>query len=71
MRETVLDGRTGVLVGRDDVDTLAEALRHTDFDRFSPQAARDQAQRFSRQVFQERFAAEVTRVCGRAAGADV
>ena len=64
VRETVVDGRTGVLVGRDDVDTLAEALRHTDFDRFSPQEARDQAQRFSRQAFQEQFAAEVTRVCG-------
>ena len=64
VRETVIDGGTGVLVGRDDVDTLAQALRDTDFDRFSPQEARDQAKRFSRQAFQAQFAAEVTRVCG-------
>ncbi len=63
-RETVVDGRTGVLVKGGDVDAFAEALRETDFDRFRPQDAREQAQRFSRPVFQRRFVAEVTRVRG-------
>ncbi len=61
-RETVLDGRTGVLVKGGDVDALAEALREIDFDRFRPQDVRLHAQRFSRQAFQRRFAAEVARV---------
>ncbi|MDP8909500.1 MAG: glycosyltransferase [Chloroflexota bacterium] len=63
-RETVVDGRTGVLVKGGDVAVLAEALRETDFDRFRPQDAREQAERFSRQAFQRRMVAEVARVCG-------
>lgn len=64
-RETVVDGRTGVLVRAGSADALAEALSETDFDRFRPQDARDQAHRFSRQEFQRRFTAEVARVRGR------
>ncbi len=63
VRETVVDGSTGVLVGPG-VDTLAEALSETDFDRFRPAAVRAQAQQFSLEAFQRKFVAEVTRVCG-------
>ncbi|CAA9476340.1 MAG: Glycosyltransferase [uncultured Solirubrobacteraceae bacterium] len=63
-RETVVDGRTGVLVKAGDVDALAEALRETHFDRFRPQDARAQAERFCRQAFQHRMIAEVARACG-------
>lgn len=63
VRETVVNGRTGVLVERDDVDTLAEALRETDFDRFAAVGLREHAERFSLEAFQRRFVAEVTRVC--------
>jgi len=58
-RETVLDGRTGVLVPENDVDALAEALREIDFDRFSQEAVLGNARRFSVPVFQERMRAIV------------
>jgi glycosyltransferase involved in cell wall biosynthesis len=60
-RETVLDGRTGVLVPEDDPDALAEALRETDFHRFSVEAVLDHARRFSVPAFQERMRAIVAR----------
>jgi glycosyltransferase involved in cell wall biosynthesis len=63
-RETVVDGRTGVLVPENDVDAMAEALRYTDFDRFSPTRIRENAARFSTAVFQRRFVSEVARVAG-------
>jgi glycosyltransferase involved in cell wall biosynthesis len=59
-QETVVDGRTGVLVPEDDVDALAEALRETDFQRFRVHAVLDQARRFSVSVFQQRIRAIVT-----------
>jgi glycosyltransferase involved in cell wall biosynthesis len=59
--ETVVDGETGVLV-EPGVDALAEAMRHVDFDGFSPERIRRHAQSFSRAVFIERFSAEVARV---------
>jgi glycosyltransferase involved in cell wall biosynthesis len=58
-RETVLDGRTGVLVPEHDTDAMAEALRETDFHRFDVDAVLDQARRFSVPVFQERISAIV------------
>jgi glycosyltransferase involved in cell wall biosynthesis len=64
--ETVIPGETGVLVPEDDVDAMAEALRYTDFDRFSPAAARLNAERFSVAAFQARLRAEVARVAGYA-----
>jgi glycosyltransferase involved in cell wall biosynthesis len=64
-RETVIDGVTGVLVPPDDVDALAEALRHTDFDRFDPLSCRANAERFSPGAFSERFSAAVARATGR------
>jgi glycosyltransferase involved in cell wall biosynthesis len=44
--ETVVPGKTGVLVQPEEVDPLAGALRSTDFRTFSPEAIREQAQRF-------------------------
>jgi glycosyltransferase involved in cell wall biosynthesis len=60
--ETVVPGETGVLVPPGDPDALADALRATDFRRFSPEAIREHAQRFSREAFQGRFRAEVERL---------
>jgi glycosyltransferase involved in cell wall biosynthesis len=53
-RETVVTGRTGVLVPPDDPAALAGALRE-DLTRFDPQDIRAHAQRFSREVFQARL----------------
>ena len=55
--ETVLDGTTGVLVN--DRDGLAEALRDTDFDRFTPDVIIGNAQRFSTRSFQAALGREV------------
>lgn len=60
-RETVVDGETGVLVPPHDDDALAEAMLHTDFDRFSPGRIRRHAGRFSKRAFQRRLVAEVER----------
>ncbi len=57
--ETVLDGTTGVLLDEVSVDTLAQALRHTDFDGMDPSAARRNAERFSVAAFQAALRAEV------------
>lgn len=60
--ETVLPGETGVLVPVDDVNALAEVLRYTDFDRFSPGAISCNASRFSTETFKARLRAEVARL---------
>jgi glycosyltransferase involved in cell wall biosynthesis len=62
--ETVLPGRTGVLVAPEDVDALAEAMAETDWSNFDPQAIRRHAQRFSTAAFKERFAARVAQLAG-------
>jgi glycosyltransferase involved in cell wall biosynthesis len=66
--ETVVDGLTGVLLDAVDAGTLAEALRHTDFDRFDPALARANAERFSTETFRARLRAEVERARGRLRG---
>jgi glycosyltransferase involved in cell wall biosynthesis len=62
--ETVISGETGVLVPQDDVNALAEAIRYTDFDRFSPAAARSNAERFSVKRFSAQLHAEVASLSG-------
>jgi glycosyltransferase involved in cell wall biosynthesis len=64
--DTVHDGETGVLVRPDDVDGLAQALRYTDFDRFSPARIAQHADSFSTPVFQRRYLAELARLTGSA-----
>jgi glycosyltransferase involved in cell wall biosynthesis len=65
-RETVLDGETGVLVPSGSVDEIAEAMRHTDFDRFSSPRIVRHARRFSPEAFRERLKGEVARACSAA-----
>ena len=64
VRETVVDGRTGVLVPPGDRDALVRALRG-DFGRFDGAEIRRHAQRFSREAFQERLADAVDDMTGR------
>jgi glycosyltransferase involved in cell wall biosynthesis len=61
-RETVVPGETGVLVEPGNVQAFAEALAHTDFDRFSGDAISRHARRFSVKAFRERFRAEIHRL---------
>jgi glycosyltransferase involved in cell wall biosynthesis len=68
-RETVVPGETGVLVEPGDIDAFAEALRHTDFDSFSPAGIKRHAARFSTAAFQDRFRAEIARLSDAAAHA--
>lgn len=63
--ETVIPGETGVLVPEDDVDAFAEVFRYTDFSRFSPVAARRNAERFSVERFQNELRAIVAHETGR------
>jgi glycosyltransferase involved in cell wall biosynthesis len=60
VRETVLDGETGVLVEGEDAAALAEPLRE-DFGRFDPIATRAHAQKFSAAAFRGSFKALVER----------
>lgn len=60
VRETVVDGQTGVLVEGEDVESLAEALGDVDFDAFEPEAISAHARRFSAGSFRERFQALVS-----------
>ena len=53
--ETVIEGETGVLFPPGDEDALAEILRSTDFDRFSPSRMVAHAGTFSTERFQARL----------------
>jgi glycosyltransferase involved in cell wall biosynthesis len=64
VRETVIDGATGVLVPADDPGAMAEALSETDFTRFSPSRIAAHAQSFSADAFRSRLTAEVERLTG-------
>jgi glycosyltransferase involved in cell wall biosynthesis len=55
VKETVVDGETGVLVERAEPEAFAEVLSQVDFTRFEAVAAVRNAQRFSAQTFAERF----------------
>jgi glycosyltransferase involved in cell wall biosynthesis len=61
-RETVVDGKTGVLFPSGDDDALAEAMRHVNFSGFEPLELRRHALRFRPEAFRERLVQEVERV---------
>jgi glycosyltransferase involved in cell wall biosynthesis len=69
VRETVVDGTTGVLVPVDDVNAMAEALSATDFTRFVPERIRQHAYGFSTEAFKHRFSSEVERLASLGAPA--
>jgi glycosyltransferase involved in cell wall biosynthesis len=62
--ETVIDGKTGILVPPENVGLLAEAMTQVDFDAFSPGLVRQHAMGFSKAVFKERLFAEISRLMG-------
>ena len=55
VRETVVDGETGLLVDGEGAASLAEPLNDVDFGRFDSEAIRSHAQRFSAASFRDRF----------------
>jgi len=55
VRETVVDGETGVLVPLGDASALAEALRQTDFDRFHAETIKSHAESFSAGSFRHKL----------------
>jgi glycosyltransferase involved in cell wall biosynthesis len=61
VRETVVDGKTGVLVAGEDAAALAAPLREFDFGRFDPAAIRAHAQRFNAASFRDSFKTLVER----------
>ena len=60
--ETVLDGVTGRLAKLDDVESFTEAIRTLDELDFEPQAAVDNAERFSVERFKRRLTEHVEKV---------
>jgi glycosyltransferase involved in cell wall biosynthesis len=62
--ETVIDGETGVLVGRRTPRAFAEVLRDVDFGTFARARAVRHAAGFSQARFSERLLAEVARLTG-------
>jgi glycosyltransferase involved in cell wall biosynthesis len=62
VRETVVPGKTGILVTPGDVDELTSALGDGPLDAFSPAEVRAHALTFSKDSFKERLVAEVERV---------
>jgi glycosyltransferase involved in cell wall biosynthesis len=64
-RETVVPGRTGLLVSETDQQGLARALRE-DLSRFDPHEIRAHAQGFSRPRFESRLRELVDETCGGA-----
>jgi glycosyltransferase involved in cell wall biosynthesis len=53
--ETVVDGRTGILVDGEDAAALAAPLREQDFSQFDPAAIRANAERFSSEAFRSKL----------------
>ena len=65
VRETVVDGVSGVLVDGEDAAALAAALYDLDFGSFDPQAIRANAERFGAASFRRNFKALVDRYTGQ------
>ena len=61
VRETVIDGETGVLIDGEDAAALAAPLRDLDFAGFDPLTIRANADRFSATTFRHKFKALVDR----------
>jgi glycosyltransferase involved in cell wall biosynthesis len=62
--ETVIDGRTGILLDRQDVNLMASAMLDADLDRVDPAALVEHAMSFSAARFRAQLAAEVARHAG-------
>jgi glycosyltransferase involved in cell wall biosynthesis len=62
--ETVVDGRTGLLVDPGSAEAFVRALAETEFARFDPELIRRHAQGFSEAVFKQRLRAEVESAMG-------
>jgi len=63
VRETVIDGRTGLFFPQQSTGALVTAVRSFDPNAYDPQVIRRQAQRFARQSFKRRIEHFVSRVC--------
>ena len=61
--ETVIPGKTGILFYEQSADSLAGAVRLFETGTFSPAEIRQQAEKFSAEVFRQRFADFVRRNC--------
>lgn len=55
VQETVIDGKTGLLVDGEDAASLAEPLHDADFSRFDPEAIKSHAKCFSAAAFRDRI----------------
>jgi glycosyltransferase involved in cell wall biosynthesis len=64
--ETVVDGKTGLLAKLDDPDSFAAAIRAVENLDFDPEAARQNAQRFSVEAFRTRLGEAVERTASTA-----
>jgi glycosyltransferase involved in cell wall biosynthesis len=63
--ETVLEGQTGLLATVDDAADFARAVRELDGIDFRPQAAVENAERFSVERFRRRIAEQLARALRR------
>jgi len=62
VRETVVDGVTGVLYGEDSPEALLEAIDRFEGGRWDPEACRAQARRFGRDVFERDLSRTLVRL---------
>ncbi len=63
-RETVLDGRTGVLFEQQDAASLADAIERFEGLELDPEAIRENARGFGRERFRREMAAVIERAAG-------
>ena len=53
--ETVIEGRTGLFFDRSSADVLADMILHFENLTFSPEVCRENAEKFSPEVFRRKF----------------